>query len=389
MTTAAADEDIYKTLNTKEVFILRDALLKADSLFQGPNQILFLTAEKKVTDFADGATMLLNGVCLNKFLTSLQIALPKHAWLFETDVDVKNTEFVATDVDADLAQRDLYRVLSYCSTGEAADMIATFEPQKGMDTIRALSAWETERAEELRNHLKKHITTIVEEGFPSDKAPRAHINCLMFYVTVYNELSDGSQIGDPEKRTYLYDLAMNCKNLNIYSSLKVLKQNDNKTFIAISLLDLTTKLNTYFLDHSKSPGSKTVGSKSFQQEKKVSEHTETNDSTVSQAKVDVDRLGKKAVKNLVESLSKKHDKKFYSQAQIEQIENKAVKAYKSKQPSSSNQTSTFKTGPGTKFDKKCSICKDKRGWDWTTHSTSEHKEFPSKTSNESNWRSFH
>jgi hypothetical protein len=129
----------------------------------------------------------------------------------------------------------------------------------------------------------------------------------MFYVNVYNELADGNQIGNPEKRSYLYDLAMNCKNLSIYSSLKVLKQNDNASFVKLSLLDLTTKLNTYYLDHSKNPGSKTVGSKSFQQQRNVetSEQTESTDSTVSQAKVDIDRLGKKAVKNLVETLSKK------------------------------------------------------------------------------------
>jgi hypothetical protein len=98
--------------------------------------------------------MLYNAVCLNKFLVSIQIALPEHAWLFEPDVQVDNNEFVATDLDYDLANRDLYRVLSYCSSGEAADIIATFDPHQGEEAIRRLSAWENERAEEIRNHAR-------------------------------------------------------------------------------------------------------------------------------------------------------------------------------------------------------------------------------------------
>ena len=245
--------DRYELIKAKEIASQSKSVTDANCSYHGANEIFAIISTYKTKDFENGLQALLCRCCIWFFLRRLQIEFSSHTWLFLFNVNLTaaNAELTTAN-DVRNAQKNLYSIVHKTTDGEANGIVSAYDTNRGMEAVRALDAQEVNRSGEARAQIKKQLNYVVEKGFPADFPPKATLNQLYFYINVYNRVAVDGTIDENQHRHYIYEIAMNCPKLEIYSSLKVLKQNDSAAFNALSVQALTNSVISYFVDHMNS-----------------------------------------------------------------------------------------------------------------------------------------
>ena len=214
--------------------------IKKDKKYQGSTLIFHLLTLSE-QEWAENSDNFPSQCTVQGLLDSAIDLFGSISFMFRTDVDFSAVACVECTTPADIssARGNLHSVIKAFTTGEAKEVVCSFERSEAEDAVQQLNANELTLVPNLRKAIDDHLEKLKTTPYGT-QSPRYIISKIQVLKNIYNKYDDvkADHMSTVKQKNILCQILVNCKDPTIYSSLKTLRQHQRPVFDAYSWSDL-------------------------------------------------------------------------------------------------------------------------------------------------------